>query len=152
MDTIARLYGENLSQALGKPVVVENKPGAAMMLDRGHRPRGARRSDPAVAAMAPMAVNQMLYKKLNYDPDKDFIPIYLYAKSPFVLVVDPALNIGSVQRIDRARQSQRRHAADLQHARHRSAAASDDGIPEAEIFLRCRSTCRIARRRKPSPM
>ena len=55
MDTLARLYGEQLSQTLGKPVVIENKPGAALMLRRpyarhrhlrpnGHRP-GALQED-----------------------------------------------------------------------------------------------------------
>jgi tripartite-type tricarboxylate transporter receptor subunit TctC len=43
-----------------------------------------------------MAVNQVLYKKITYDPDKDFSPIYFYVKSPFVLVVNPALPIESV--------------------------------------------------------
>jgi tripartite-type tricarboxylate transporter receptor subunit TctC len=43
-----------------------------------------------------MAVNQVLYKKMTYDPDKDFAPVYFYVKSPFVLVVNPALPIKSV--------------------------------------------------------
>jgi tripartite-type tricarboxylate transporter receptor subunit TctC len=38
----------------------------------------------------------VLYKKVSYDPDKDFTPIYLYVKSPFVLIVDPALPIHTV--------------------------------------------------------
>jgi tripartite-type tricarboxylate transporter receptor subunit TctC len=43
-----------------------------------------------------MAINQVLYKKLNYNPEKDFVPISLYVKSPFILVVDPKLPINSV--------------------------------------------------------
>ena len=43
-----------------------------------------------------MAVNQVLYKKMSYDPDKDLTPVYFYVKSPFVLVVNPALPINSV--------------------------------------------------------
>ena len=43
-----------------------------------------------------MAVSQVLYKKLSYDPDKDFSPVYFYVKSPFVLVVNPALPINTV--------------------------------------------------------
>jgi tripartite-type tricarboxylate transporter receptor subunit TctC len=43
-----------------------------------------------------MAVNQVLYKKMSYDPGKDFAPVYFYVKSPFVLVVNPALPIKSV--------------------------------------------------------
>jgi tripartite-type tricarboxylate transporter receptor subunit TctC len=96
MDTIARFYGEQLSQALGKPVVIENKPGAALMLA------------PAAVAAAPadgytllvgvtghFATLPVLYKKVNYDADKDFVPISIYLKSPFVLVADPALPLHS---------------------------------------------------------
>jgi tripartite-type tricarboxylate transporter receptor subunit TctC len=92
-----RIYAEDLSKSFGQPVVVENQPGAAMMLATAAAARAAPDGQTLlVAAIAPMAINQALYKKVSYDPDKDFIPIALYAKSPFVLVVDPALNIGSV--------------------------------------------------------
>jgi tripartite-type tricarboxylate transporter receptor subunit TctC len=97
MDSIVRIYAEELSKSLGQPVVVENQPGAAMMLAASAVARAAPDGHTLlVAAIAPMAINQALYKKVSYDPDKDFVPIALYAKSPFVLVVDPALNIGSV--------------------------------------------------------
>ncbi len=43
-----------------------------------------------------MAINPVLYKKLNYNPVKDFVPISLYVKSPFILVVNPDLPIKSV--------------------------------------------------------
>src|SRR5258705_8247771 len=49
-----------------------------------------------ISTATPMAVNQVLYKKMTYDPDKDFAPVYFYVKSPFVLVVNPALPIKSV--------------------------------------------------------
>jgi tripartite-type tricarboxylate transporter receptor subunit TctC len=97
MDTIARLYGDELARALGKPVVIENRPGAALMLA------------PATVASAPadgytlgvtvsgnFATLPVLYKKINYNADKDFVAIALYLKSPFVLVVNPELPIHSV--------------------------------------------------------
>jgi tripartite-type tricarboxylate transporter receptor subunit TctC len=97
MDSIVRLYAEPLAQALGKPIVVENKPGAALML-----------AAQAVAAAPPdghtllistssaMAINPVLYKSINYKPNEDFVPISFYVKSPFVLVVDPALPVKTV--------------------------------------------------------
>jgi tripartite-type tricarboxylate transporter receptor subunit TctC len=97
MDLLARLYGEQLAQALGKPVVIENRPGAALGLGTA-----------AIAAAAPdghtlgvstasaLAIGPVLYKKVNYDAAKGFAPIHLYAKSPFVLVVNPALPVKSV--------------------------------------------------------
>lgn len=97
MDTAARIYGEELSKRLGKPVVIENQPGAAMMTAASAVARATPDGHTLlVAAIAPMAINQTLYKKINYDPDKDFVPIALYAKSPFVLVVNPGLGINSV--------------------------------------------------------
>jgi tripartite-type tricarboxylate transporter receptor subunit TctC len=91
MDSVVRLYGEQLAKSLGVAVVVENQPGAAMMTATSAVARApADGHTLLVAAIAPLAINQILYKKINYDPDKDLVPIALYAKSPFVLVVNPA--------------------------------------------------------------
>jgi tripartite-type tricarboxylate transporter receptor subunit TctC len=96
MDSIARLYGDGLAQALGKPVVIENRPGAALMLAPA-----AVAAAPAdgytlmVAVSGTFATLPVLYKKVNYDPD-NFVTIAIYLKSPFVLVVNPALPIHSV--------------------------------------------------------
>jgi tripartite-type tricarboxylate transporter receptor subunit TctC len=92
MDVLARLYAEKLSAALGKPVVVENKPGAATMLAATH----VAQSPPdghtlVVLTSSALAINQSLYKQLNYNPENDFTPISLYVKSPLILVVNPNL-------------------------------------------------------------
>jgi tripartite-type tricarboxylate transporter receptor subunit TctC len=97
MDTIARLYAEQLSHSLGKPVVIDNRPGAAMML----AVTSVARSAPdgytlGIASSGPLATNPVLYKRIDYDPEKDFTPIALYVKSPFVLVVNPALPVRTV--------------------------------------------------------
>ena len=97
MDSLARLYADRLQTALGKPVVIENRPGAALMLAAS-----AVATAPAdgytlgVSTSAPMAINPVLYKKLNYNHEKDFVPISLYVKSPFILVIDPKLPVNSV--------------------------------------------------------
>ena len=97
MDTLARLYSERLSQALGKPVVIENKPGAGLMLGTAAIAAAAPDGHTlGISTATPMAVNQVLYKKMSYDPSKDLAPVYFYVKSPFVLVVNPALPIKSV--------------------------------------------------------
>jgi tripartite-type tricarboxylate transporter receptor subunit TctC len=98
MDSLARLYAEQLAQALGKPVLIDNRPGAALML--GTAAIAAATPDGhtlGVSTAAPLSVSPVLYRKINYDPAKDFIPIYHYVKSPFVLIVNPALPIHSVQ-------------------------------------------------------
>lgn len=98
MDSIVRIYAEELSKALGKPVVVENQPGAALMLAAQNVARAVPDGHTLlVSASPPMAVNPTLYKKLNYDAEKDFVPLALYAKSPFVLIVNPAFGVGTMK-------------------------------------------------------
>ena len=97
MDSIARLYAEPLAQTLGKPVVIDNRPGAALMLAA----TAVATAPPdgytlLVSTAAPMAINPVLYKQVSYNAEKDFEPISLYVKSPFVLVVDPALPVKTV--------------------------------------------------------
>src|SRR4051794_2244982 len=97
MDTIARLYSEQLASSLGKPIVIDNRPGAAMMLAISFVARSAPDGYTlGIATSGPLATNPVLYKRIDYDPDKDFTPIALYVKSPFVLVVNPALPVRSV--------------------------------------------------------
>jgi tripartite-type tricarboxylate transporter receptor subunit TctC len=97
MDTVARLYSEKLSAALGRPVVVENKPGAALALGAAAIATAAPDGHTiGVLTSGPMAIGPALYKKISYNPQKDFVPIALYVKSPLVLVVNPALPIKSV--------------------------------------------------------
>ena len=97
MDSIVRLFGDKLSSILGKPVVVENKAGAATMLGTA----AVATADPdghtlLVATSSAMAINPVLYKKIAYDPEKDFVPVSFYVKSPFILVINPALPVTSV--------------------------------------------------------
>ena len=97
LDVTVRLYAEQLSQNFGKPVVVENKPGSAGLVGIT-----ALKAAPAdgytliVATSAVMAIRPTLLKSAPYNAQKDFIPIALYVKSPFILVVDPKLPIHSV--------------------------------------------------------
>jgi tripartite-type tricarboxylate transporter receptor subunit TctC len=98
MDTIARIYAEDLAKALGKPVVVENQPGAALMLALQNVARAVPDGHTLViSTSAPMAVSPTLYKRVNYDPEKDFVPLALYTKSPFVLIVNPNLGAATMK-------------------------------------------------------
>jgi len=90
MDVLVRLYADKLSQSLGKPVIVENRPGASLMLAAN----AVAQAPPdghtlLVSTSSAMAINLTLFKQVTYDPDRDFIPISLYVKSPFILVVNP---------------------------------------------------------------
>ena len=96
-DILARLFGQRLEQRLGKPFLVENRPGAGMQIGTTAVAKSA--PDGYTLLVAPssaLAVNVTLYKKLPYDPVKDLAPIALLAHLPFVLVVSPSLPVKSV--------------------------------------------------------
>ena len=97
MDVIVRLYGDQLSQALGKPVIIENKPGAFQTLAvNAVLPAPADGYSLLAMTSAGAAINATTLKSPNYDTLRDFVPLSLYVKSPFILVVNPALPIHSV--------------------------------------------------------
>ena len=96
-STFARIVGQKLEQRLGKPFMVENRPGG-----------GGITAATAVAHTTPdgytimmasstvLAINASVRKNLTYDPRKDLTPIALLARVPFVMVVNPDLPVRSV--------------------------------------------------------
>jgi len=92
MDIIVRSMAPRLAERLGKSVVVENRTGAGTILaanDVAHAaPDGYTLLD---APSGTLTTNVTLYKKLSYDPLRDFVPIALYCQVPFVLVSTPDL-------------------------------------------------------------
>ena len=96
-DIIARILAQKLEERLGKPFVVENRPGAGTII--GANAVAKATPDGHVLLMGPsstMATNVALYKKLPYDPLIDFIPLAGLARVPFVLIVNPALPVHSL--------------------------------------------------------
>jgi len=100
MDSISRVIADKLSQRLGQPVIVENKPGGGMVIGAklvaGAEPDG---HTFMIAPSGAYAINPTMYKALPYDPVKDFVPISLYARIPFVLVVHPSFPAKSVKEL-----------------------------------------------------
>jgi len=97
-DLIARMLTEKLAQALGQPVIVENKPGAGGNIGTGL----VAKAEPdgytlGLSIPGPLAVNTVLYKKMEYDPFTELAPITLVALSPNVLIVNPSLGVNSVK-------------------------------------------------------
>jgi tripartite-type tricarboxylate transporter receptor subunit TctC len=99
-DILARLIAPKMSDALGQPVVVENRPGAAGALGAEMiakaPPDGYTIGSGTISSHA---INVTLYTKLAYDPEKDFAPITMLATLPNMLVVHPSLNVNSVQEL-----------------------------------------------------
>src|SRR5215813_6334045 len=96
-DIFARLIAQKLEARLGKPLVVENKPGASAIIAATSVARSA--GDGYTLMMAsstPMALNVSVRKRLPYDPTVDLAPVALVARVPYVLVVNPDLPVHSV--------------------------------------------------------
>ncbi len=91
-DFLGRLVAEQLQSSLGAAVIVENKPGAATTLGAEQ----VARAEPdgytlMIATSTTLAINKTLYRKLPYDPVKDFTPIALVAAVPFALIINPQI-------------------------------------------------------------
>jgi tripartite-type tricarboxylate transporter receptor subunit TctC len=95
VDIVARLVTEPVRQALGQPLIVENKPGASAMIGAQAVARAAPDGYTLLmAAAGEIAANPALLKqRMTYDPARELAPISLVATVPNVLVVDPRLPI-----------------------------------------------------------
>jgi len=97
-DVLARLVAPKLQEALGQPVMVENKPGAGGNIGATEVVRSAPDGHTLLVGYnGPLAINVTLFDRMPYDPLKDLAPITLAVKSPQYLVVNPATGITSVK-------------------------------------------------------
>jgi tripartite-type tricarboxylate transporter receptor subunit TctC len=90
-DVSARLIGQWLSERWGQPFVVENRPGAATNLATEAVVRAPADGHTLLLAFTSSAINATLYDKLNFNFIADTVPVALIARTPNVLVVNPAL-------------------------------------------------------------
>jgi tripartite-type tricarboxylate transporter receptor subunit TctC len=99
-EILARIIGQKLEERLGKPVIVENRPGAGTVIGSNF----VAKSEPdgytlLMSTPTPMAINVTLHKQLPYDPATDLTPLVMVAGAPFVLVVNPDLPVHSVKEL-----------------------------------------------------
>jgi tripartite-type tricarboxylate transporter receptor subunit TctC len=92
-DIVARVLGQHFSQAFRQQFFVENKPGAGNMIGIEAAARAAPDGYTLLMSASTLALNSVLYKKVPYDPVRDFAPITLAATAPNILVVNPQLPI-----------------------------------------------------------
>ena len=96
-DILGRLAAKALEQGLGKPFVVENRPGAGQQIGASAVAKApADGHTLLVATSSAMAINPTLYKKITYDPVRDFAPVAMLAHVPFILLVNPSLPVRNV--------------------------------------------------------
>jgi tripartite-type tricarboxylate transporter receptor subunit TctC len=103
-DFFARLVFPKVGDALGQPVVVENRPGAGTAIGASEVARSAPDGYTLLLGDAgTYAFNPTLYKKLSYDPAKDFAPVSLTGRFALILAVNTAvLNVSSVDQFVQA--------------------------------------------------
>jgi len=96
-DLIARIVGQKLSESLGQPVVIDNKPGGGAIVATEYVAKSqADGYTLLVGASGAMAINPAVYTKLPYDPVRDFIPVTELGSFPLILIVNAASPIKSV--------------------------------------------------------
>ena len=96
-DVLARLLAQKLEQELGKPFVVENRPGAGTVIATNFVAKSPPDGYTIMMDVSSLAIDVTLYKSLPYDAAKDLALVALIARVPFVLVVSPSLPVESVE-------------------------------------------------------
>jgi tripartite-type tricarboxylate transporter receptor subunit TctC len=97
MDTIARTVGPKLSERLGQPVVVENRPGASGNIGTEQVAKAPADGYTLLVSANTMLIAALLYKSVPYDPMTDFAPITLAAWGTLLLCANPKSGIESLQ-------------------------------------------------------
>ena len=100
IDVVARLVAQQLTEAFGRQVIVENRSGASGNIGTEYVARAAPDGYTLLLGSAPpLAANMYLFTKLAFDPVRDFAPIIRIANQPNVLVVHPTVPAATVQEL-----------------------------------------------------
>jgi tripartite-type tricarboxylate transporter receptor subunit TctC len=106
-DFFARLVFPKIGEALGQPIVVENRPGAGTAIGASEVARSTPDGYTLLLGDAgTYAFNPTLYKKLSYDPVKDFAPVSLTGRFALILAVNPSMPAKSVKEFVAAAKSE----------------------------------------------
>src|SRR5688572_33123140 len=98
-DASARIVSPKLSERLGQSVVIEYRPGAAAMIGTEAGARAAPDGYTLLIAQSTMTIVPSVYKKVRFDPAKDFSPISMVAVVPLLLVGHPSLPAKNVKEL-----------------------------------------------------
>ncbi|MBZ0133891.1 MAG: tripartite tricarboxylate transporter substrate binding protein [Rhodocyclaceae bacterium] len=99
-DILARVIGQKLSERVGQPVLVENKPGANAIIATEHVAKSAPDGYTLyVGASGAMTFNPGTYERLPYDSVKDFAPITQIASFPLMIAVHPSVPANSIKEL-----------------------------------------------------
>ena len=99
-DILARIVGQKLAERIGQPVIIENKPGADSNIAAVYVAKAAPDGYTLlIGASGAMTYNPGLYQHLPFDPEKDFVPITLFASDPLVFAVNPSFPATSMKEL-----------------------------------------------------
>ena len=98
-DFVARILGQRLTEMWGQQVIVDNRPGASMMIASEMVAKAPPDGYTIIMSSSNHTINPSLYSKIPYDTLGDFAPVTLVGTSPFVLVVHPTLPVKSVKEL-----------------------------------------------------
>ena len=91
-DTVSRIFGPVLAERLGKPVIVDNRPGGNGVIGAEIAAKSAPDGHTLfVASASVLVLNPILRQNLPYDPLRDFVPITRLVTSPFIVAINPSL-------------------------------------------------------------
>jgi tripartite-type tricarboxylate transporter receptor subunit TctC len=95
-DIIARVFGQKLSESLGQPVIVENKPGGGAIVATDYVAKSAPDGYTLLLSASGISINPALYDKLPYDAVNDFVAVSQLASFPLIMIVSANSPIRSV--------------------------------------------------------
>jgi len=98
-DIVARIIAPELSKRLGQQVVIDNRPGAGTMIGIELASKAPADGYNLLMGLSTLAINSALYKKVPYDPVRDFAPITVAVSSASIIVVHPSLPVKSVKEL-----------------------------------------------------
>jgi tripartite-type tricarboxylate transporter receptor subunit TctC len=91
IDVVTRLVGVKVTELMGQTLVIDNRPGASTNIGMELVARAPADGYTVLSATLPLVVNPALFRKLPFDPERDFAPVSLLTAAPYVLVVHPSV-------------------------------------------------------------
>jgi len=97
-DSVARIIAKRVGETIGQTIVIENRGGAGSIIGTDL----VNKSEPdgytlLLGQSGPISINPAVYKKLPYDPLKDFAPVTMTTSYPYIMVVNPKLGVKTAQ-------------------------------------------------------